>query len=84
MNNMPEFDPIKLMMSKRNSGDVSSDSPIVTYNEEDVLALEEFCKTHNIMGVNFKNRNPKSILHMLKQRIGILDEQKIEKKLLFD
>lgn len=80
MNNIPEFDPFQLMMSKMNSSDITQNHTVISYADEDLLELQEFCKQHNIMGINFKNRNPKAILHMLKQKIGVLDE----KKLLFD
>jgi hypothetical protein len=37
--------------------------------------LEEFCKSHGILGVNFKNMNPKAVLNMLKNKIGVKEEK---------
>jgi hypothetical protein len=45
----------------------------ITYDEADVKTLQEFCRKHNILGVDFGNQNPKAILAMLKGKMGIAD-----------
>jgi hypothetical protein len=40
--------------------------------EHDVTELEIFCKKHNIIGLNIR-RNPKVILSMLKNKMGIIE-----------
>ena len=75
MNNVPEFDPYKILLQKKFNQTNSSEIPVISYNEEDIKELEEFCKKHGILGVNFKNMNPKSVLNMLKNKIGIREEK---------
>lgn len=75
MNNVPEFDPYQLLLKrKKQHENPIEEIPVVSFDEEDVKELEEFCKTHGILGINFKNMNPKSVLRMLKNKMGILEE----------
>jgi len=75
MNNVPEFDPYQLLLKrKKQDENPIEEIPVVSFDEEDVKELEEFCKTHGILGINFKNMNPKSVLRMLKNKMGILEE----------
>lgn len=75
MNNVPEFDPYKILLQKKFNQTNPSEIPTISYNEDDIKELEEFCKKHGILGVNFKNMNPKSVLNMLKNKIGIREEK---------
>jgi len=63
-------DPYQLML-KRKAGDTAPVDPatIQTWPEEDVKALEDYCKRQGIIG--FASRmNPKLALMQLKQQIG--------------
>ena len=70
MNNIPEFDPYKLLLKrKQQHSNPIGEIPTVSFDELDVKELEEFCKSHGILGVNFKNMNPKAVLNMLKNKM---------------
>jgi hypothetical protein len=43
---------------------------IPAYNDEDMKELQDYCSKRGILGVNFNGRDPKSILRMLKARMG--------------
>ena len=77
MNNVPEFDPYKLLLKRKQQQEDPTSIPNIHYNESDVKELEEFCQRHGILGVNFKNMNPKSILNMLKSKMGIKDNHSV-------
>lgn len=81
MNNIPEFDPYKLLLKRKQQQDDSTLSPKIEYNLDDVKELEEFCVKYGILGINFKNMNPKSILNMLKSKMGVIDTESIVKNL---
>ena len=80
MNNVPEFDPYKLLLKRKQHQEEPISIPNIQYNESDVKELEEFCQKYGILGVNFKNMNPKSILNMLKSKMGIVDTESIIKQ----
>lgn len=44
--------------------------PMVEFDQSDVKELEEFCRTHGIVGFNCGNMNPKAALEILKNRVG--------------
>lgn len=79
MNNVPEFDPYKLLLQKKQQQIEPTFIPKVLHNEEDIKELEEFCQKHGILGVNFKNMNPKAILNMLKSKMGVIDTESLIK-----
>lgn len=83
-NNLPSFDPVALLMKRKQQEDLPN-MGVMEYNQDDILELEDFCRKHNILGVNFGRSNPKSILNMLKNKIGHLQsESSTPKKLLMD
>jgi hypothetical protein len=43
---------------------------IPDYNDADMQELQDYCTKRGILGVNFNGRDPKSILKMLKARMG--------------
>ena len=43
---------------------------IPEYNDADMNELQDYCSKRGILGVNFNGRDPKSILRMLKSRMG--------------
>ena len=43
---------------------------IPAYNDADMQELQDYCSKRGILGVNFNGRDPKSILRMLKARMG--------------
>lgn len=69
------FDPHALMVKKKevNSGDVVDDTPVQTWPEKDVQALEDFCKQHGIMGFDCGKMSPVAAMAMLKNMLGIVD-----------
>jgi hypothetical protein len=78
------FDPYQIMINKNSKGDDESvHPPVIEYDINEVIELQEFCNRYGIVATNFKNMNPKSILNMLKQKIGVVDEQ-MNRKILFD
>lgn len=79
MNNIPEFDPYKLLLKRKQQQDDPTYIPNIEHNPEDVKELEEFCKKYGILGVNFKNMNPKAILNMLKSKMGVIDTESTNK-----
>jgi hypothetical protein len=86
MNNVPEFDPYKLLLKRKQHQEDPTSIPNIQYNQDDVKELEQFCQKHGILGVNFKNMNPKSILNMLKSKMGIVDNHSMNnsiKKMLY-
>jgi hypothetical protein len=46
----------------------------------DIQELEEFCKKHNILAANFKGMNAKSTLRMLKNKMGVIENNDKSKK----
>lgn len=80
------FDPYEAMLRRKQSN-VSDESgyinaEVTQYDPKDIEALEEFCKNHNILGFNFGKMGPKAALQMLKRKVGVVSEQKINKILL--
>lgn len=87
MTDFPEFDPYHLLLKKRiaSHSNTSNTAYNIEYNEDDVAELEEFCKTHGILGFNINKMDPKSALKMLKNKMGIKQENNINtKKILLD
>lgn len=48
------------------------------YKESDVLELENFCKTHGIVGFNCGNMSPKAALQILKRKVGFIEQKQHE------
>ena len=82
MNDYPTFDPYQMLMRRKQSQDYFQDTPVVEYDPRDIEELEEFCSKHNILGFNFGKMGPKAALQMLKRKMGVVTEQKINKTIL--
>lgn len=82
MNSYPSFDPYQMLMRRKQMQDDPQDIPVMEYDPRDIEELEEFCKNHNILGFNFGRMGPKAALQMLKRKVGVVSEQKINKTLL--
>jgi hypothetical protein len=78
---VPDFDPVALMMKKKQQQDNPQLPPTLDYNVDDVYELEEFCRKHNIIGFNCGRMNPKSALRMLKSRMGVPIEESAPTKI---
>lgn len=70
------FDPYKIMMDrkKQETGEIANNAPIHQWPINDVKKLEDFCKQMNIVGFHSGNLPPLVALHLLKQKLGIIDE----------
>ena len=69
-------DPIHAFLVKRKQQQDSGEEPLlpkVEYNNDDIKALEEFCNKHGILGMNCGSMNPRSVLNMLKSKMGIVE-----------
>lgn len=80
------FDPYQAMLRRKQSN-VSDESgyinaEVTQYDPKDIQALEEFCQQYGIMGFNFGKMNPKSVLQMLKNKMGIVEKVNNKKMLL--
>ncbi len=82
MNDYPTFDPYQMLMRRKQMHDYSHDIPVVEYDPTDIQELEEFCAKHNILGFNFGKMGPKAALQMLKKKMGVVTEQKLNKRML--
>jgi len=71
----PKFDPHALMIKKKEiqSGELTEDTPSQKWPEEEVKALEEFCKQYGILGISCGKMPPAVALGMLKAKMGIVD-----------
>jgi len=69
------FDPHKLMMKKKltDSGVTVDNTPIQTWPEKDIKALEDFCLKYGIIGFNCGKMHPIAALGMLKQQLGVIE-----------
>lgn len=79
------FDPYKLMLKRKQAQSCDVDdipTKVIKYDDNDVEELKDFCQKYNIVGFNFGKMHPKSALNMLKNKLGILNEQTNKKILL--
>ena len=70
------FDPHQVMVNKvkMDKGDSDAELPaVVQWPEEDVLALENFCKEHGLSGFSCGRMSPIAALAVLKSKLGIGD-----------
>jgi hypothetical protein len=72
-----EFDPYQVLLKRKKQQDSGQMPPIKDINPDDLYELQEFCKTHGIMGFNMGTMNPKAALAMLKKKMGIKVETPI-------
>lgn len=80
------FDPYQTMLNKNIQIQNDSCENFIQYNAEDIMELENFCKQHGILGINFGTCDPKATLKMLKSKIGYRsnEEKSVKKSLLLD
>jgi hypothetical protein len=65
-------DPIfKALVRRKKQGEDTTLPPTQEYSNEDIEALESFCKQHGILGFNFGRMHPKAALSMLKNKMGM-------------
>ena len=77
------FDPHQLMIKrKKQIDDPLENVDVPIYDQNDIFELEEFCRKHNIFGFNFGKLNPKAALQMLKNKMGIIENNNNIKKIL--
>jgi len=74
------FDPHKLMVNKKKSED-SMEMPVIhQWPENEVQALEDFCKQHGLVGISCGRMSPIAALAMLKNKMGIIDTTPLEQR----
>jgi hypothetical protein len=56
--------------SQQDSKPFEMNPTIPAYNDADMQELQDYCSKRGILGANFNGRDPKSILRMLKARMG--------------
>ena len=82
-----EFDPYQTMLKKKklsvNDDSNYIDPQIQKYDTRDIQELEKFCQQHGITGFNFGKMHPKSALKMLKNKMGVINENNNIKNMLF-
>jgi hypothetical protein len=71
-----DFDPHKLMMKKKDILDGNVFEPEQKWPEKDIKTLEEFCKKYGIVGFNCGRMSPIAALSLLRQNLGIVDEER--------
>jgi hypothetical protein len=72
--NIPDFDPYEMLVKRKQQTFSVIDTPMASYNEDDMIELQTFCHRHGIFGFNCGKMSPKAALQMLKRRMGILDD----------
>lgn len=81
--NLPEFptslnDPIfQSLVRRKKQGEDTTLPPVQEFPENDILELEEFCKSHGILGFNCGRMNPKAALQMLKNKLGVTSHTEV-------
>ena len=68
-------DPYQIMMDRKNRGEDTQMPLIQKYDAADEKMVEEFCKKHGIVGFNIGKMPPAVALKILKEKLGIVDEQ---------
>jgi hypothetical protein len=70
------FDPHQIMVKRRsqNAGEIACDHPVQNWPAQDIKTLEDFCRSHGIMGFNCGTMSPLAALVFLKQKLGIMDQ----------
>ncbi len=50
----------------KSDGDFDMCPPIPSYEDSDMIELEQYCRSRGIVGVNFGSKSPREILNFLK------------------
>lgn len=66
-----KFDPHGLMVKRHSDGNARE---VQKWPEEDVNALETFCKKMGVVGFNCGNMSPLAALAFLKQKLGVVED----------
>lgn len=77
--NNGNFNPYELM-KKRYNGEQPLPQ-IQQWPEEDIKALEDYCKQRGLIGFNCGRLSPKIALRMLKSKMGDFDNASIENRI---
>jgi len=69
------FDPHQLMLKKKltDSGESVDLTPKHSWPDQDIKALEDFCKKYGLIGFNCGRMSPIAALSLLKQKMGVID-----------
>lgn len=73
---LTKYDPIHAALVKRKKildGDDVELPQKTEYKNEDVKALEDFCKRYGILATHFGNIPPTAALRMLKAKMGVIE-----------
>ena len=74
------FDPHKIMLKRKdgNIEDLSTNKPptVTPYDNNDIKELQAFCQKYGIVGIGALKMSPRSILMMLKAKMGIRPDEK--------
>lgn len=76
------FDPYAVMVNRKKmeSGNYQVTTPSVSWPEQDIKTLEDFCKQHGIIGFNCGRMSPIAALCLLKSKLGIVDNNPLEQR----
>jgi hypothetical protein len=76
------FDPHAVMVNRKKmeSGNGQVTTPSVSWPEQDIKTLEDFCKQHGIIGFNCGRMSPIAALCLLKSKLGIVDNNPLEQR----
>jgi len=83
--NSTSFDPYQSILNRqKNNNDIKAidDDPIKSYDEEDLIALENFCRKHNILGFNCGTMSPRAALTFLKRKMGVRESDISKRQVL--
>jgi hypothetical protein len=64
------YDPIHALYLRKKQPAEQELPKVEPHNKSDVDALQEFCKRHGIIGMNFGHMSPRAALSMLRSRFG--------------
>ena len=72
--NINNNDPVWAMMVKRKKQEETGQLPTPDeYNKREVQELQDFCAKYGILGLDFRGMNPKAVLRMLKNKMGVIE-----------
>ena len=78
--NTDGFDPYEVMVRRKKRQDdpqALQEPAMQQHHTQDIVALEEFCQQHGILGFNCGTMSPRAALQFLKSKMGIREEPKV-------
>lgn len=85
--NDSNFDPYQMMIDKQKGNEgikaIESNS-VIDHDQDDLKALQEFCRKYNILGFDCGNMNPKAALSFLKRKMGVIEADTSQNKKLLN